>query len=550
MGSRRVVGIDAVCKLELLSRSRSLCLLQHSLLNRASAELAASPLLSSVAGTGNIQSAALPSLNTCVAATATTDLCLPQDVPARDVAPAFLATLPTTDAVLSALGKAHAARLAIETGKQPVERRVVLLNTLSACTADCSEGLSMICRGVTFSANGQFLAVSFICIGYRSRSPDPETKHGMAVLKVTEGFSEQACITSCSGAPALRWAPAESSLSIAIRGDRHGESRASAEHPAVFVLDAATGATVHALGPDRLTSFWRACHACGSWSKLEWSPSGHKLLVTRHSISDCGAGQNLLSVYDVRQDTVLAQSAFAVDPAFGKLSVIATWHPSSQGLVISHGVQLQAPEAFMGQQLALGVLPKPCVVLVNPDGGGFSPDGQRLLVCEVEDEWEEEQWSGIIGPPLHCHIIMHCQIEGLHIHFRRESRLQGHRPFWLPCTSGVVIGVDRRTAPRHSKITLLGQHQPHEIILSGTVLKPCFSPSRGLMASSSSRGPCIFSLQSGHQVFQALDTQPQLHPVSWLTALAFLPSGRGVICSGTVAGQSIGVCKLHILLFA
>ena len=500
----------------------------------------------------------VPSLN--AASRASIDLCQVQDVPSRGVEPAFLATMPDTTAVLTALRKAHTARLAIEAGQTPVERQVVQLTTLSACIKGCSDGLGTACLNMAFSADGHFLALQFHSSGRRSSSPKQyEDNHGVAVLKVTQGFSEQACICSGPWYPTFSWAPAEPNLSIAIRGSEDGKSNACAQQPAVFVLDAKTGAALHALGPKNLSLFWQACFWGDPLTELEWDPAGGLLLVTRRSSWGTDAEQNLLSVFDVRQDMLLAQSTFIESPNVGCAKVIATWTPNSQGLVMSHGVQLQAQEAFAGQGLALGVLPEPCVLLRTSDttasspGAAFSPDGQRLLVCDAHDYWDEEHSSSNKPPPFFYHSIMQFQIEGMQILFCQESCLHGYGPFWLPCSSGLVVRGNKWQSTQHSKVISLEDGQHHEIVMAGRVIRPWFSPSRNLMASISN-GSRIFSLQSGRQVW-AHDTakqQAEHFPFQWIYSecLAFLPSGCGVIRMGKVAGQPENVYGLHILLFA
>ena len=491
---------------------------------------------------------------------ASTDICLLQDVPSRDLAPAFLATMPDTAAVLAALRTAHTARLAIEAGQEPVERQVVQLSTLSAWREGCSDGLRLACRSVAFSTDGQFMALSLHSSGCRSSSPRHYVSdYGVAVLKVTEGFIEQACICSGPWYPTFSWAPAEPNLSIAIRGSEDGKSNACAQQPAVFVLDVKTGAALHALGPKNLSLFWQACFEKDPQTKLNWAPTGSLLLVTRRSSWGTNTEQNLLSVFDIRQDMLLAQSTFKDGPNVGCAKVIATWTPNSQGLVMSHGVQLQAEEAFAGQGLALGILPEPCVVHdISSPGGAFSPDGRRFIVCDAHDYWDEEHSSRIGPSPFRYRSVMQYQVEGLHIHFRHESWFEGYRPFWLPCGTGLVVKVDCMS--QHSKIMLLGDHQHHERLIAGTVMRPCFSPSHKLMASSSA-GPCIFSLQSGHKVWALAqgdtDTRQQQPQQQAVECLAFLPSGCGVICKEDFAGHWLGqphrkenVDRVHILLFA
>ena len=543
-----------------------------------------------------------------------------QDVPSRDLAPAFLASLPNTAAVLAALRKAHAGRQAILGGKPPLKQQIVRLSALSAY-ASVPGVKTLSCHRAAFSADGQFLAISIIALvssstpwvaasGPDQRSTSEQSsgserdmqpvhwtpRCGVAVLKVAEGFAERAFV-STGTSPILRWAPEAPYLSIAH--DPGKQSRG--QQPAVLVLDARTGAVVRALGPESESAFREAClYGCWSFFNLEWSASGRLLLVTGYGAEErdeeglignwIGRGQ--VSVFDVWQhSSLVAQSDMEMSSLSSQTHrggsshlIAATWHPSSLGLVVSHGVELQAPQAFTQAGLALGVLAEPCVLLHSPHGTVFSPDGKLLIACVGRDGhdmgvegsegleegvWEtssgsklgsdsfsdpgsmsgdeEEEDNGPYDDPesLCSHRIMQCQLEGRHMLFHRAqvATVKGRNSFWLPCSSRLVVGGDSGGSDQQqAQICSVRDRQDMTAIPGSPLRAPiCFSPSQNMMAVSAIQ-PRIISLQSGKTLWAA--------DAGISRCLAFLPCGSGVLCVGTADNQPRGHAELRIYIFA
>ena len=468
-----------------------------------------------------------------------------QDAPTGDVAPAYLATLPTTPAVLAALRSARSARLALERGQKPVGYEVVDLTTLSACAPAYRRLERVDCSAAAFSPDGQYLAVQFATGGsVLSRTPGTGVRQydwvkGVAVLKATEGYEEQACVYRVSGPPAVCWAPDTAPhLSIALK-DRHKDLSASDQERQPVIL--------HALGPQTECIFRHACaRGPDLGTELSWSRSGRLLLVRSTAfLEDDGEADGGLWVFDVVEDAVVAQSDFAAEPRPWRCTLEpVVFHPSSEGLVFSHWVKLFNPEAFAGK-LSLAFLPEPCF-LASPDtGDAFSPDGKLLAVRMLGPE----EPPPIHDTRMHAQCIMHCDLEGLQPTFRQAgTSFLGRGWSWLPCSSGVVVGTFLKYKhTQQSHIVRLGQQLQSVAIPGNTLRLPLvFSPS-WQMAAENARAqdphgfPRIISLQSG-RVCWAADVRGML--------VSFLPSGCGIVCAGSGRARTGKVNNLHIFTFA
>ena len=487
---------------------------------------------------------------------------------------AYQARLPSRDAVLTALRSAHAARLAIEQGRAPVDHKVLQLAAFSACAASFEHLQDLRCLGAAFNSDGRFLAVYFKArgysvthtdhrLGYWVRHPIARTSHehhtwlqGIAVLRTTEGFPEQACFHRPSGpgtAPDFfRWAPKAPYLSLALEYDEPEADASQAAAPVVLVCDAESGAVLHDLKAETERAFRAACLRKGQHGglQLKWDWSGQWLIVITQD--DGSEMQGMLTVFDVVHNAVVGQSVYTASLAqWQHYMDPAVWLPSSQlgswshGLLFSCGVQLQSPQAFAGK-LALAFLQEPCYLLTACFGSPFSPDGQKLLarMCDVEDSTQDPAKAS-------DHCFLRCQAEELGLTFTpMHSIFRGHGWSWLPCSSGVVLGQRfENQDPQCSQIVRLGG-QPTTVIPGQALSVPLvFSPSHGIAAANGPQGSYhILSLESGSQLWAA-------DALSFDTSrcVAFLPSGRGILCvEASAAGLSRKrkVDKLHILHFA
>ena len=204
---------------------------------------------------------------------------------------------------------------------------------------------------------------------------------------------------------------------------------------AAVVLDARTGAHMRTVcvdrnlaNPgDRLDNPYR-CPA------LKWYPLGCRLLVD----SPVNQQEGLLAVLDMQQQVIIAESAFQA-PQLQEEGVIAAWQPSSEGLVLSHGIHLHDPAAFASAGIALGMLPESLQLSGFGHAPGFSPDGQRLTGCEYNsDSSDEGNWDEVELPEL-WFTTVRCKIEALHIALQPEHSCSGHGFHWLPCSSKCLV---------------------------------------------------------------------------------------------------------------
>ena len=494
------------------------------------------------------------------------------------MAPPYLATLPTTGSVLSALRSAHAARLAVTGGGNPVPvaHRGMKLASLSAFSAGFSKLMHIKCQEAAFSADGQYLAVQVHSVGWVRDAVSGHNEigcvSGIAVLKAAEGFRELCCIRTKVGQREVRWAPDAPHLCIAVapREDQLDPASFTPTHSDVCVLDlslhAESGCRLHALGAETVGTFRQACVHKGKLggTAMEWDRSGRLLLVSTQDEPEepDDQVQGVLSVFDVAQDALLAQSAYtAVEAPRCQIREIAVWLPNSQGLVVSHGVRLFKAEAFAGK-FGLAFLPEPCYLVNALIGAAFFPGGQQL-VARMRDVDSDNDWDSDRDDAACDHCFLECQVEGLQVTLSQAAWVfKGHGWSWLPCSSGVVLGmVIKYDGAQQSQIVYCGNQQQHTLALPGQTpaLPMFFSPSQQIVVVNGAKhGPRIHSLQSGSQLWAAGTAIPRWHHNSTRArgakyrCVAFLPSGCGLMCAGSIAGRSRyrQQEKLHIFSFA
>ena len=275
-----------------------------------------------------------------------------QAVPTEDVSSGYLASLPTTKAVLSALRSAHTAQLAILQGSAAAAEQ----------TAQISAGGPMFpsSHGGSFSRCGQYLAISYhSCDGQGSES----RRFGITVCQAAGGFQQQTRFQACRLAPANCWAPDSPLLSIARLGASPVGGASAASQPAVLVFDAQAGRILHALGRQNESVFHALCqdqHQAG-WPKLAWSPLGDMLMVSSRlhlpeNATESHLAHGLLTIFDVKADMLVAQAQVSMANFSDQVIAAAVWHPSSRGIVLSYSVKLQHPAAFAACGLAVGSL--------------------------------------------------------------------------------------------------------------------------------------------------------------------------------------------------
>ena len=80
-------------------------------------------------------------------------------------------------------------------------------------------------------------------------------------------------------------------------------------YPAACVIDVRSGAVVHALGAINETSMWKLPNKYSN-SQLEWSASGHQLLVIHVSEHQQSASSGSLTILNVCKDALEAMFTF------------------------------------------------------------------------------------------------------------------------------------------------------------------------------------------------------------------------------------------------
>ena len=200
----------------------------------------------------------------------------------------------------------------------------------------------------------------------------------------------------------------------------------------------------------------------------------------------------------------------------------AVWHPSSAGLVLSAGVELNDAAAFIKAGLALGELPQYCyahTLEIDTLGMGFSPDGHHFLSRYTRPGVDSDDFWGPMGvgdSSTHkgC-CMLECKCKGLKISFSPPQwHAVCHDCHWVPCGQRVVIGVYgcmERIGQGHKQCTAskilevshsCGEDTATDLATPLGQTPIAFSPSASLVAETVG-GPHILSVDSGEQVWAA-----------------------------------------------
>ena len=377
------------------------------------------------------------------------------------MAPGYLATLPTTGSRLAALQQAHRAKLAILAKSKPVRQQTLALASLIPGSFQGGQKLTV--HEVVFDTAGQYAAVSLTCRGESTHDRDMhDSVTACVIFNAADGYKEQACICGSPGSSEvrIRWASDAPLLTVARQLPQDVQGSLSPEQSALLVLDATTATVVHALGPQNEALLRQAYKPTEWMSQLELSPSGRMLLV-----SSCCWGpplqhvdherrcQGSLWVFDVFQDKLLLQDSFRMvvpgheEQRISTFMGLVAWHPSSQGLVFSHCVELQRDGDFGKAGLEVEILPEPCYLNID-NNAGFSPDGQLLAVSVLREpdlpyymvrRPEYKAWYGILerwGEGEGMDMYSHREYE-----HDLEYECEEYTCQWLPCSSKILFGL-------------------------------------------------------------------------------------------------------------
>ena len=469
-----------------------------------------------------------------------------QDVPPTEISPHRLASIATVGDMLAAVPSAHEARVAMLAGSQPSTHVIREFGSMPGSLPPASPSV-ISCRELKFSPDGQYLAANFSRYVHSNW-----TKSGwVVVLQVADAYRQTAHI-HLKGDAKMRicWAPDAPHLSVVGQAPSD-ESESALQEPSCLkavVLDAITGTLLHDVSFDcRSVSLDAGSFTCHN---ATWCPSGRRLLV--YCRPSCQR-QGVLVVLDMQQGVPIVQCTVQESQ---QLHAIALWHPSSEGLVMSATVELQAPAAFLAAGIALGTLPEPlgiCSYLRLP---GFSPCGQKLIACEQHCPWEggsdaeEEYYNRMVLPEFNF-TILRCSRTGLGFEFQHQQSLRGHSIEWLPCSTKCLLDrVGHSHNPTlHQVVDLTVPGGTH--MIRGLRQPIRCSPSGRLVADSSICRPFLVDLDAGAPFYNIQNEShgdiEQLCRGDGISCKTFLPSGRGIACVKPRQG-SMGL--LHIFLFA
>ena len=351
------------------------------------------------------------------------------------------------------------------------------------------------------------------------------------------------------------------------------------DHPAAVCLDIRTGAVHSSLGRktvkaaqaccqrlSRRTELGRDCEA----SQALVSPCGRKVLVMQLNHDDAWAraapdlrsvSSGVLRIFDIEQDKLVAESPFTA-PVWSRQP--ASWHPSSNGIVLAGFVTVSAESgaALQGAGITYGVLPEHCLVNNSPTVG-FSSDGLHFLALSINKAQYLPHMRHVDADYAICpesrFCLLSCSRQNMQITFTPAHfldivpELRFHNIQLVPNSLMAFTNISmRKTDPRQSPSCLTNLAGPTEVhAIRGTSGEPlpmslplCFSPS-GQLVCDSHGGPRIICLQTGKCVWK-LDT----HGDPCLTrnmCMSWLPSGRGVVF---LASSRDCINAVHVLMFS
>ena len=273
---------------------------------------------------------------------------------------------------------------------------------------------------------------------------------------------------------------------------------------------------LRALGAETNSQFQETCIRGNELgAQLEWDKTGGLLWLVGTQVEQEDPNgdelQGMLSVFNVSQGILLAPSKYtSMSTPWVCFKYAAVWL-GSQGLVLSSWIRLQAPDAFTG--FALTFLPYPCYLVSSYLKPSSLPDGQKLVARMLEVDSDDGEDNGFDNDDhVYDHCFLHCQLEGLHCKLSQADWVfKGHGWSWLPCSSGVVLGMFfKHSNAQVSQIVYFGDQQQTPVVVPGPTprLPMFFSPSQTMVAVNAEHGPRIHSLRSGSQLWDPGDAVP------------------------------------------
>ena len=511
--------------------------------------------------------------------------CLLQNNPCGDAAPAYLASKPTTAAVLTALRMAHTAKLNMLAGAAPVQQDSVDLvqllgqdKTPSVCTEACvsPNGLYMaVCLGTARIGEPYGRGHEYKGVWDPCTSPPPDVQHRKALMmfSLEQGLRRVWSLGDLCRNPVIKWSSDSRLLSAVILKavPRPEGDGAPPEAFNVVVFDV-QGYIVYQLGDNNASYLW-FCLCQRGYTEFEWSPSGQYLLVISRSdmMHHGGRVAGCLTVLDVQGDEVvkrvslLAQCETSVS-LLSDCTTPAAWHPGSHCIVVSSGIELKAPERFATAGIILGRLPDKHFIPMQ-GSARFSFDGQHLVAlyhAEVDSGSDEEPAEALSSLDEGRKIsVLRCSFSGtsmllepIYSHNMVPPDCSIATAAWAPCTPSLRCDLRSRKSSWHSvnphpdsSFILHFVQQPRSVELEGKSwgYDECFSLS-GQLVMSSFGG--IYSSETGKLLRPKSDHLPE-GDIGRVRKV--LPSGRGLVCLNQRIKQHepcLTTCVLHIIRFA
>ena len=490
-----------------------------------------------------------------------------QDAP-RDAAAAHLASQTTTEQVLAALRRAHAARQRIASGGPPVSRQAVQLPDLTQAAPEPQyRWRQQACTKAAFSPCGGWLAVVLQgrqqCQVKLPELPQAIATHHVVIYSASEGFQQQVILCTGRAEPVIHWSSAAPHrLGIAQLQRQPGQAPAPTVQAAAFVVDPVAVAffsvsSEASAALDSLASFTRV--------DISWSPSDCRFLLVSGQKATGRRGNHprltgALCIADLAQGGMVvaqAQTTSACKHKEKDMWPVASWHPGSRGIVLDWNLMLENAEGFRQAGFAMGTLPQPFYI----DSAGFSADAQYVAAYG----WHTDIGPGSLILDQDCgHYVLRCSTEGQQLCFAIANNLLDHPPplglAWLPgrpallmrmpfvTDSGMLGSMGGRSSAVSDRVLEVETNEVQRLALS---IKPGvspFSPSGGFLVSEGKRGPRIVNLQTGRGLWDSgrsgaslSNVQPrdglgdEDNALEVGACLGWLPSGVGILCA--LAGQ-------------
>ena len=471
-----------------------------------------------------------------------------QDAPS-DAAPGYLASLPSTDMLLSAVRRGHRARQNILTNAPPIrtEQLQQLPDQCSQPVVQDFRCTGVSCTEVAFSTCGT--AMACVIQGHQTCTrkdtnkallPDALLTSQVVLYQISGAPKPVASYSLGTSTPMIRWCPDQPLLCIAQLPRRRRLCslpegyfawdcvHVPSLHPPAFMVNG-DGSLRHALG-GKAANVLLEEDTHQLQQHISWSPDAHALLVCRQRAGALSRTEERpagrLSIISLVEDSFLATSALS-EVTSSAAYAAATWLPDSDGILMSCGCSLGDLASFQTAGFAVGVLPEAWHV----HHAAFSADGQLLIAHRYYVNFQRTE---------NCFGVISCSRQGPNIFMELMHTFCMHSMCWIPGLLSVLV------QPREGyQCHIRHLHADCGYVIG---LKQCpslFSPRArfavdGLgLASETCSG--IMDLHTHEQVWwpglDRLRVDAQISTLSNFhahAALCWLPCGSGLVCSSAI----------------